>query len=224
MAEVVWLYADRGSPLADRPTDFHLKHKQHANSEERSANDEGWFIFVPARTAVVSAARTRSQRQFSGPRALDPMEFRPHRLAIPFYDDLTWPSINIDAPSAKNINSVVPVEFSGSLSELATANSVEPQSCGVHFCQFWKAERRVRMKRSEWRFRGQARHLLPRIEPKFNKKRRLEAPGMMTWIKWGSAFSCAPAPTTWAGRSRQNAADTEAADSAFDLLGAASVS
>jgi hypothetical protein len=40
------------------------------------------------------------------------MEFRWHRLRIFLYDDLTRKGIDINASSAKNVNSVMPIEYS----------------------------------------------------------------------------------------------------------------
>jgi hypothetical protein len=40
------------------------------------------------------------------------MEFSRHRLVIFFHNDLTSQSINVDAPLAKNVNPMMPVEYS----------------------------------------------------------------------------------------------------------------
>jgi hypothetical protein len=100
------------------------------------------------------------------------MEFRPHRLRVPFYDDLIWQGINIHASSAKNVNSMMSVEYSAIRSRfqgvfLAWQQRIlQNVSCAAfHFAQFCETERSIRMKRSQRRVRGRIRHLVTSSRP-----------------------------------------------------------
>src|ERR1017187_7234386 len=77
-------------------------------------NESTASIPAPRQLAISSSSQSPppgpcGQGKFSGPGAVNPVEFRPHHLRVPLHIDPSWQRINILAAPAENVDSMMSV-------------------------------------------------------------------------------------------------------------------
>src|SRR5438477_9411459 len=101
---------------------FFLSSEQRKRNVNTSSSPACHFILKP-----VAPSRAGCHRQSPLPRTFDPMEFRRHASAVSFHYDFSRKGVNVDATTAKNINSVVPVEYSAIRSRFQAVSLSQPE-------------------------------------------------------------------------------------------------